>query len=306
MNKILKYWKIILVFTICVLVIIGVFININSFFNYKSPETVYVTIKSGESNKKIATNLKDKKLINSTMLFSIYVWMKHWYLRDGIYKIDQGMTLSQIVSKIHEGKVQENVITIPEGWRAAQIDDYLAKKGIIKEGEFLAITQKDEGYLFPDTYRLALDAKPVEIRNLMIDNFKKRTSGLNLDNQTLIIASIVEREARTDSDRVSIASVYFNRLKIGMKLDADPTIQYAKGSWSQITRSDYQNVKSPYNTYINKGLPPTPICNPGLKSIEAVVNPAKTDFYYFFHKKDGEAVYSKTFEEHTKKFSQSK
>jgi UPF0755 protein len=108
----------------------------------------------------------------------------------------------------------------------------------------------------------------------------------------------VEREAKLDGDRPIIASVYLNRLAIGMKLQSDPTIQYGKGSWLPITQSDYKNFISPYNTYLYTGLPPTAICNPGLKSILAVVSPAKTNYYYFFSKSDGAAVFSQTYAEH--------
>ena len=198
----------------------------------------------------------------------------------------------------HEGKVIENLVRIPEGWRLTQIDAFLAEKGIIKKGELTKISSADEGYLFPDTYRFVLDVTPEEIRSMMIDNFNKKTDGLKISSQDIIIASIVEREAKFDEDRPKIAGIYLNRLAKGMKLEADPTVQYAKGSWEPITVSDYTSVQSPYNTYLHEGLPPGPICNPGLKSIEAVLHPEKSDYLYFFHQTDGHAVYSKTLEEH--------
>jgi UPF0755 protein len=111
----------------------------------------------------------------------------------------------------------------------------------------------------------------------------------------------VEREAKKEEDRPLIASVYLNRLKKGMKLEADPTIQYAKGNWQPITEAEYHSVDSPYNTYRYAGLPPGPIANPGLASILAVLQPAKTDFLYFFHTKSGETIYSMTNAEHEKK-----
>jgi len=202
---------------------------------------------------------------------------------------------------MREGKVQEYLVTIPEGWRLTQIDEYLAEKKIIKAGELIKIASADEGYLFPDTYRLPLDIKPEEIRKMMIDNFNKKTSQYKIDSQTVILASIVEREAKFDEDRPKIAGLYLNRLEQNMKLEADPTVQYAKGSWDPITTADYKNVISPYNTYLFAGLPPGPICNPGLKSIEAVLYPQKDGFLYFFHKADGHAVYSATQQEHEAK-----
>lgn len=127
---------------------------------------------------------------------------------------------------------------------------------------------------------------------------------MNLSRQDVIIASIVEREAKFDEDRPKIARVYLNRLELGMKLEADPTVQYAKGSWDAIKLSDYQNVNSSYNTYLHAGLPPGPICNPGLESLQAVLSPDSNDYLYFFHKTDGHAVYSKTLEEHRSKLKE--
>ena len=131
----------------------------------------------------------------------------------------------------------------------------------------------------------------------MKDNFKRRTAGLAITSKTVIIASIVEREAKKDADRPIIAGVYLNRLNSNIKLDADPTIQYAKGSWAAISVSDYQNVNSPYNTYLHAGLPPGPICNPGLKSIEATLSPTDTTYFYFLTTPDGQAIYSSTLAE---------
>lgn len=264
----------------------------------KSNKSVSFSIKQGDGARDIANNLKKEGVISSPLLFSLYVYQRHWFLQPGVYKIDKGQTSIQIASSLHEGKVVEYLVTIPEGWRLTQIDDFLAEKKIIKKGELIKIASADEGYLFPDTYRFSLSVTPEEIRSMMIENFNKKTSRQKVSTQDIIIASIVEREAKFDEDRPKIAGVYLNRIAKGMKLEADPTVQYAKGSWSPITVSDYTNVQSPYNTYLHEGLPPGPICNPGIKSIEAVLRPEKSDYLYFFHKTDGYAVYSKTLEEH--------
>lgn len=285
------------------LIILLVFWILISFLT-KAGKDAQFSIRQGQGVKEIATDLSEKKLIKSPVVFSLYVYYKNIMLQSGVYSVKKEMNLSQIISLFSEGKVEEYLVTIPEGWRASQIDQALADKKIIKQGDLLKVASADEGYLFPDTYRFALNVTSLEIRTIMLENFKKKTEDLKVNSaqsamaQVLSIASIVEREAKFDEDRPKIAGVYYNRLDKGMKLEADPTIQYAKGSWVPITRADYHDFESPYNTYLHEGLPPTPICNPGLKSIEAALYPQKDGYLYFFHKADGHAIFSKTYEEH--------
>lgn len=274
-------------------------------FTYKTKKVTKLDIKQGESTTQIGQDLKNKKLITSAKLFSLYVYAKHYLLQNGYYEIPAGSKMTGIITLFNEGKIKEYSVTIPEGWRVTQIDELMTEKKIIKSGELLAIASADEGYLFPSTYRLPLDVKVDEIKKTMLSSFDSQTTDLKPTKEQLIIASIVEREAKFDEDRPKIASIYFNRLEKGMKLEADPTIQYAKGSWAPITRADYKDVQSLYNTYLHDGLPPGPICNPGLKSIEAAMNPAQTDYLYFFNTTDGHAVYSKTIEEHEESLKKS-
>lgn len=264
----------------------------------KSSQNQMFEIIEGQGTIEIADALKEKNLIKSPWFFTAYVKYKDFSLLPGIYYLRQNMTMQEIIDPISKGSVQETKITIPEGWRTTQIDEYLVKNKILKTGEFVSAAQGKEGYLFPDTYRVSIDSKASDIIKLMLDDFDKRTSVLNPTKDQLIVASIVEREAKKDEDRAKIAAVYYNRLKINMLLQADPTIQYAKGNWDELKSSDLKSVISPYNTYLNKGLPPTPICNPGLKSIEAAVHPDITTNYYFFNLKDGSAIFSKTAAEH--------
>ncbi|MEI6039803.1 MAG: endolytic transglycosylase MltG [Candidatus Berkelbacteria bacterium] len=285
----------IVVVLICTILIL---LCMNVVFWHKAGRETLFIVDSGTGTRQIAKNLQKEKLISSDLFFSGFVYLRHWYLQNGVYRIKANMNLAQIATMIHSGRVEEYLITIPEGWRASQIDELLAQKNILKKGEFLKVAGAKEGYLFPDTYRLPVGSTAQGIEQIMLDNFTKKTSGLKIDQQTLIIASIVERESKLDSDRASIASVYLNRLSIGMKLDSDPTIQYGKGDWAPILKVDYKNFQSPYNTYLHAGLPPTPISNPGLKSIKAVINPAKTNYFYFFNKSDGQSVFSKTYDEH--------
>lgn len=297
-----KKIKIILILIIAFSIVAAAVLPIaKSLWWTKARRDAQVTIKQGEGTREIAANLKKENLISSVWVFNALILSKHWYLQTGVYNITPQMNLIDIAKLIHSGKVEEYLVTIPEGWRVSQIDEELASKGIIQKGDLTKIATSNEGYLFPDTYRLPKSITAEKIKSLMMENFKKKTADLKITPQVIILASIVEREAKFDEDRPKIAGVYLNRLDIGMRLQADPTIQYGKGSWDPITVSDYSNFQSPYNTYLHAGLPPGPICNPGIKSIEAVLFPQKDNNFYFFHTADGHAVYSATMAEHEKK-----
>ena len=274
---------------------------------YRTPaqdvEKVFI-IKTGQSTHEIADNLKQESLIQSSSWFILYARLNRKNIQAGVYKLSSTMGIKRIYDVLTSNEASEYFITIPEGWRVTQIDKLLSDKKIINAGELTLFALSDEGYLFPDTYRFLPSSEASQIRQEMIDNFNKKVASLKPSRDTIILASIVEREAKFDEDRPKIAAVYLNRLAKGMKLEADPTVQYAKGSWDEIKVSDYRSVKSPYNTYLYAGLPPGPICNPGLKSIEAVLYPDKNDYLYFFHKSDGHAVYSATIEEHEVKLKE--
>ena len=264
----------------------------------KSEKNVSFEIYDGETTLDIGESLKEKKLIHNKYIFALYVYFKNINLIPGIYYLKSDMTLEQILDPISKGNVQENKITIIEGWRREQIAQMLSENKIVEYDDFLSASEGKEGYLFPDTYRIAVNITAQEIVNKLIENFNNRTKDLSLKKDDLILASIVEREAKTNEERPKIAGVYLNRLNIGMKLDADPTVQYAKGNWDALKLSDYKDVNSPYNTYLYKGLPPGPICNPGLASIKAVLEPEKNKYYYFLHSKDNQIFFSETLDEH--------
>lgn len=223
----------------------------------------------------------------------------------------------------HVGEIS---ITVPEGYRREQIAALLEDKGVTSADDFMTATDGDEGKLFPDTYLFYPGATANSVRQKFIDNYNTKLASLGtVTKNQLIIASIVEREAKQDSDRPGIAGVYYNRLSAGFNLGADPTVQYAKETlaltaalkevktvaersavikdfkfWQPITRADYSAVESEYNTYKVVGLPPTPICNPGLASINAAVKPATSEYYYFLTGSDGQTYYAKTLEEHNR------
>lgn len=306
MKKIIKYKKLIFIIaTAIVLAILSYFI----FGFYRVPfqevEKEFI-IKTGQSTCEIADNLEQQGFVTSSSWFLLYARLNRESIQAGVYKLSSRMGIKGIYEVLTSKEASEYFITIPEGWRVTQIDKYLSEKKVIDAGELTKVASADEGYLFPDTYRFLPNSEGSQIREEMIDNFNKKIASLKLSRDTIILASIVEREAKFDEDRPKIAAVYLNRLVKAMRLEADPTIQYAKGTWDPIKLSDYRSVDSPYNTYLHDGLPPGPICNPGLKSIEAVLYPDKNDYLYFFHKSDGHAVYSATAEEHAAKLKELK
>jgi len=290
---------IITILVVLLALVIGAFSYYFYSLNHKTRgEAQEFIVRQGQSTREIAENLANEKIISSALVFEIYAKLKGELIQIGVYKLSSSQSIKEILAILGSGKSSEYLVTIPEGWRVTQIDKELAQKGVITAGDLLKIASADEGYLFPDTYRLMPKTPAAEVRQMMLDNFQKKTEGLTITREEVILASIVEREAKFDEDRPKIARVYFNRQDMGMKLEADPTVQYAKGSWDPIKTSDYHNISSLYNTYLYPGLPPGPICNPGLKSIQAVLHPEKNGWLYFFHKTDGHAVFSATLEEH--------
>ncbi len=216
-----------------------------------------------------------------------------------------------------------------EGWRLEEVAQLMVEKGVVKNREEFIAALADpslarydflagrpagrglEGFLFPDTYRVPTGAAPKDVAALMLGNFGTRVPKGMRENppegisfyQALIVASIVEREAAIDSERSVIAGVYYNRLRGNppLRLQADPTVQYALGQdggwWPELQPADLAK-SSPYNTYEINGLPPGPICNPSLKSIQAALNPAQNDYLYFFAKGDGTHAFARSYEEH--------
>jgi UPF0755 protein len=225
------------------------------------------------------------------------------------------MNMSEIAEALQKANFEEVTVTIPEGLRAEEIADILTEQNIMPGDEFLAFVRTGsgvehplladrpanvnyEGYLFPDTYRLPVNATPEDLVTRMLENMagKIPANAVALAAgqgrtffEILTVASIVEREAVIPDERPRIASVYLNRIAQGMYLQADPTVQYAMGyqtdtdQWwkTPVTLDEYSNVSSPYNTYLNPGLPPGPIANPGAASINATLQPEQTEYLFF-------------------------
>lgn len=266
-------------------------------------------IERGMGRWDVASVLYDRGFIRSKYHFFAAVTLSGRTIKAGTYTVNSNDPLMTHLKKLTRGQDQQLTITLPEGWRREQIAERLAENGIDK-AQFLALTADSEGYLFPDTYYFPVEVTPEQVAARLRDTFTQRTAELPPTRDQVILASIIEREARNDSERGLIAGIYSNRLKRGMKLDADPTVQYARDTnliangqaptqfWQAITVQDYSGVRSPYNTYLTVGLPPGPIANPGLASLRAAVNPEPTNALYFFHTREGSIVTSRSLDEH--------
>jgi UPF0755 protein len=294
---------------------------------------VAVNVQQGESVAQIARDLQDKGLVPNDAVFLGFVKLRGGgtNFQPGLHKISAGASMDQIVAELDQASAPQEIrITLPEGRRMEEDAAAAANSGIgtgqaftdlathpdpAWSYDFLAGLPKGaslEGFLFPDTYQLAAGSPTSsDLIKRMLDDFQKRVSP-DIRQQmadhkhslydSLIIASIVEREAKAPEERPLIAGVYWNRLAKGMGLFADPTVQYAVGKpsnwWPQLSTDDLK-VNSPYNTYVKQGLPPGPICNPGLASIQAAANP-QGDFLYFVAKNDGSGqhAFARTLDEH--------
>lgn len=267
-------------------------------------------IENGQGVRAIARNLKDQGLIKDQIAF--FLLTKQLGLdskiQAGSFRLNPSMSAKKIANQLTVGTL-DIWITIPEGQRAGEIADNLEKNMPNYDPSWNKILEENEGYLFPDTYLLPKDADIDTIIMIMRKNFDSKfdtldTSRVNLSKQQIVtLASLIEREAKHAEDRPIVSSVIHNRLDIGMKLDIDATIQYALGNsnkwWPTLTDTGTNLVPgSTYNTYTHTGLPPAPISNPGLSSLEAAVNPANTDYLFYITDANGVNRYAKTLDEH--------
>ena len=287
------------------------------------PRDTVVDIPKGSGLSAISKNLLDSGVIVNDKIFILYVMKEGWQdeLKAGEYKFENGSTMADVVNKIVKGDVVLYRITIPEGLSVKEVARLLDEKGVTSESEFLKAAQNKslmhellgpdvnsfEGYLFPDTFSYTKSPSAEELIVLMVERFKavyKPLSELRervklSDNEILTLASIIEKETGAAFERPLISAVFQNRLKMGMKLDSDPTVIYGMGEnySGNLRRSDLTQFTQ-YNTYVIRGLPPGPIANPGRDSILAVLKPAEVDYLYFVSKGDGTHHFSKSFREH--------
>lgn len=303
----------IVIFLISLLVTIGWW-NLSLAPVSQDKTTKTVTVAKGKSLNQIAKQLKSENLIRSSLSFNLYIRFKGLSnkLSAGTFKLSSSMSTSEIV-EILSGNPSEVWVTLIEGWRVEEMAQKVNEELGVKNEEFLKVAK--EGYMFPDTYLFPHQFKAVQVAKVLRDNFENKYSqdlrtkiqkkGLT-EEQGVILASIVEREARSDQARIMVASILLKRFKIGMGLNADATVQYVLGYqmqekswWKRHLSKEDLKIDSPYNTYLYSGLPPTPICNPGLASLKAVADAdSSTPYLYYYHDSKGNSYYAKALEEH--------
>lgn len=252
-------------------------------------------VSKGESVKSVAANLEAAKLIRSELYFRFVVRKDRLTIQAGDYTLSPSQSPSEIAQALTRGFAEDKKITIPEGFRSEQI----AETAGIPVKTFLNAAKGLEGQLFPDTYFVKKDISASELVTIMHENYTKKVG--SIDRETLILASLVERETKGDDEKPIVAGILKKRLSAGWALELDATVQYVLGKpgnwWPNTTLLD-RKIKSPYNTYLNTGLPPSPIGNPGLASIRAVQNAALSTYWFYLHDREGNIRYATTLEEH--------
>ncbi len=267
-------------------------------------------VTAGQTTHQIALNLRTQGLVSHSSLFLIWTQLGpgHGAIRPGVYEISPSLSSFSILRTLQHGPPRVK-ITFPEGWTAKQMAQHLQIKGIASAAEFIAEVDrgKREGFLFPDTYFFELALPPSVLISRMVRRFHEaeprdmlaQAKALHLTYQQIVVlASIVEREARVPQERPIIAGVFLNRLRKHSRLESCATIEYALGARKpQLSYKDLQ-IDSPYNTYRHAGLPPGPICNPGAAALQAAAHPAATQMMFFVADGHGMHRFSKDYKNH--------
>ncbi len=293
----------------------GLLLVASLFWPGKSQTWVAVTVESGMTAHDVLAQLQEKDLLKSRIPFLVWMRLRQAdsKIHMGRYKIEKGRSAYWIVQDLIKGETEKVRLVIPEGFASWQIAQRLDELDLCNGTAFLKIVrdQQLEGFLFPATYELEHGLLPEIIAREMKNQFDRRWTPEMAarakawgwtEREAVTFASILEREVRVHEELPQVSSVYHNRLKKRMRLEADPTVQYAMGFWKErLSYDDYRNTKSPYNTYLNSGLPPGPICNPGVDALRAALWPAATDALFFLATGDGRHTFSRTYKDHTNK-----
>ncbi len=332
MMSLLKKFTIFVV--ICGLILIAWFMwQINRPASSNS-EIVNFTISNGEGVKTISSNLRAAGLVGNKFVFETWIYLNQNDEKfiAGDYHLPANITVLNLTKMLTGGAqpVSEVNITMIEGWTIKEMAEAVEKQNLYKSKDWVDFTTKPdkfspllgqlginlaskpsgaslEGYLFPDTYRVYQNSTVEELVGKMLTNFVDKideswikdlqTRGYNLW-QAVIMASIIEREVRSDADRAIVSDIFWRRLEAGRGLEADSTINYVTGKKTPSVTIDDTKLDSPYNTYKYRGLPPGPISNPGLSSIKAAIYPQANNYWYFLTTPDGAVIFSKTFDDH--------
>lgn len=330
MNRILRYKRIFILLFFLPALFVGWFLFVPP--SGTSPAKV-VYIKKGMHLRQIAEFLQEQGVIRNKHLFILITTLlgKRANLRAGEYEFESGMQPLEVLNTLVRGQVKQHLVTIPEGYTLSQIAQLLEDQKIVEKKDFLQKASSPvlitslglsssmtgpgvtlEGYLFPETYHLYREMDPEEVIKAMVHQFKK-VMGPDLTNralqlgmsewETVILASLIEKETPLPEEKPLISAVFHNRLAQKMPLQSDPTVIYGiKDFNGNLTKEDLHRP-TPYNTYLRTGLPPSPICNPGKDSLHAALNPAPVPYLYFVSKNDGSHYFSSAIEDHNRAVS---
>jgi len=268
-------------------------------------------IPKGTSVAQIGKKLEDVGLIKSSIAFKFVVQLTNSQnkIQAGEFQLSPSLSLTQILDSLKKGP-KEIWVTIPEGLRREEVSLKFAKtlgKDDVFVDEFLQLTTGKEGYLFPDTYLFPKSATATQIVNKMTSTFEKKVEDVTFEQ--VIMASLLERETFSDSEKAIVAGILYKRFENNWPLQVDATLQYARDSlkcknqikdckyWEPVYPKD-KEINSPFNTYKYQGLPPSPIASAGLSSIKAAIDPQESDYWYYIHDNDGKIHFARTLQEH--------
>lgn len=319
-----------IIIPVVVLLLLVAFFLVRHYFYPKPSSEVTVQVEQGDSTLRIAQKLHDAGVVTSAFLFRTLAWVegRSRDFQAGTYRMHVGMHYGEVFTLLKRGPQAAGRLTVPEGFSLKELAERVGQDTFISQDAFeqaaasgrfsSAYLPEDrktnlEGFLFPKTYDLRESDDAASLIQQMLDQFDKEAAGLDWSlagrlglskYQVVVAASIIEREARLDGERPIIAAVIYNRLAGGMMLQIDATVQYAlarlpgQPAWKQDITYDDLKVESPYNTYRHFGLPPGPICNPGLASLQAALNPAQVDYlYYVATGTDGSHFFTRSYDE---------
>ena len=313
-------WKTFFVIVLLVAAVVGYL----ALVPYGPTSETFVEVAPGTGTAGIAKQLQNEGIIRSHWAFEA---LKEWRkatgdagtLKAGEYRFVHPAKLLEVYSRLRRGDVYTRTVVIPEGFNIFEVANAVAEAGITTHDEFLDAERQHteliarwspgatslEGYLFPDTYKFSRHATSAQMLSVMVKRFAQQAQRLGLSpdqvQRTVTMASLVEKEVHIDEERPQVASVFENRLAAGLPLQTDPAVIYAsmlRGTWTGVIHQSELHSDSAYNTYVHRGLPPGPICNPGMAALQAAMHPAKTDYLYFVADAKGSTRFAATLAEH--------
>ena len=327
MSKTLKIILCIVAVAVLLAVAVGAYYGIEIGGGFRESEQVEVEVPKGAGASTIGRILQEKGVIGNALVFRLFTYGKSYEFQYGTFVLDPSNSYAELIEVLETStaKRETHTLTVPEGTEAREIVAMLVKLGLGTEQEIkniintynfdfelLSSLPKDteyrlEGYLFPDTYEIYAEASReniIAIIQKMLDNFESKTAELRKAAQgkdfhdIIIMASIIEREGQKADELPLVSSVFYNRIKIGMKLQSCATVQYILEERKPVLTYADTEIDNPYNTYMYEGLTPGPIANPGLAAISAAISPAQSDYLYFVAKGDGGHLFGKTYQDH--------